>query len=132
MLFEATPKRVLAGPLIQGDLTGMFKSILENGSGLLRHPAIRKPDHEFVINIDAARIEIGRSNVYRLIDNKQFRMENLRLVFLYLDSGSQQPGIQTLSRETRDGHVCFSCQDEFDFAPALHHARQLTPELPWR
>ena len=60
-LLESAPKRARLAPLFEGDGLAMLQRVGENGARLLGHLPTLKPNHQFIINIKAPLIEIGRT-----------------------------------------------------------------------
>ena len=79
----------------------MFEIILEYLARLSRHFGAFEADHQLVIDVQAALIEVGRANVHDIVNNDQLGMENLRLIFANLNSAFEQPAIKALRGELR-------------------------------
>ena len=70
----------------------------------------------------AARIEVRRAHIDRVIQHEQFRVQNLRFVFMDLDAGFEQTPVQALPGQLRGGHVRFAGQQQLDHTAASRHA----------
>ena len=57
---------------------------------------ILKAERQFIID-EAALVVIGRADVHYVVDNDQFRMQNLRLILIDFDARRQEPPIEALS-----------------------------------
>ena len=68
-LLEPAPKRARLAPLFEGNGLAMLQGIGEKGARLLGHLPVLKPDHQLIIDIEAALIEIGRTEIDHVIND---------------------------------------------------------------
>ena len=110
MLFDSAPHRPRSAPALARDLLRMLQSVLENLACASGHFGILKTNHQFVIDVQAALIEVRRTDIDDIIDDDQFRMKNLRLVFINLNTGFQKATIQAPASQflpqTQEGPRC--------------------------
>ena len=60
----------------------MFERVGKQLTRLFRHLMIRHADHEFIIDAQAARIEIRGADVNDIVENQEFGMQDLRLILV--------------------------------------------------
>ena len=132
MLLESPPDGMLTGPTFRGDPLRVIQSRLEYSSGLFGDASVGKANDQFIIDVEASRVQVCRSNVYRLINNEEFSVQNLGLVFVNLDSVPEQAQVQALRGEPRYGNIRFARQQQLHPSATAHHVDQLVPQLPAR
>ena len=60
----------------------------ENFARLRSHFFVFESNHQFVINVEAALVEIGGADINNVVDDDQFGVQNLGQVFVDLNSRS--------------------------------------------
>ena len=91
-----------------------------------------EPDHQLIVDVQAARVEVGRPHIDDVIGDDELRVEDLRLVFVNLHAGFQETPVETLPRQLRDQHVGFARQNQLHRAAAPRDAGQVPPNAPGR
>ena len=110
----------------------MFQGPLENvlrpgGDGF-----VLKPQHQFVIQIQAADVEVAGADVSDAVGDDQLRVQDLRLIFIDLHARLQQTMIQTARRQLGNQHVRPSGQDQLNPPAIPRRAPQVSPHPPGR
>jgi hypothetical protein len=87
--------------------------------GLVEDIGVGEADEQFVIDAEAASVEVGGAEVEGLVDEDEFGMEDLGLVFGDLDMGAEEASIEAAGGGLEEWDVGFSREDELDgTAPA--------------
>ena len=77
VLFDALPECAGLAPVFERDLAAMFEILGKYSAGFFGHFLVRETDHQLVIDVEAALVEVGRANINNIIDDDQFRVEDL-------------------------------------------------------
>ena len=75
----------------------MFEGALKDFARSSRDLFIFEPDHEFIINVEAALVEVRRADINDVIDDDQLRVQDLRLILINVETTSEQTPIKTLA-----------------------------------
>ena len=108
----------------------MGQIAFENRASFGRGCRIRKANHEFMVDVQTAGIEIGRSGVNDVVDHEQFGVQDLRLVFVDFDSGPQELCIQAVARQPGNLDVAVPRKNELHPPSASRHAHQPPAKPP--
>ena len=100
----------------------------ENITRLGHGPFVRQPHEQFVIDVQAARVEVGRAGIGNVTRDDQLGVEDLWLVFVNFHAGPQQPLVKTVRGELYQRHVRFARQDQLHAAAAAGHLHQGAPQ----
>src|SRR5690242_11916630 len=79
MARKPAPQRIGSAPFIQRDWLTVGKVGLKDLARLLRHVRAVEADHQLVIDIKAARVKVGGSDVNQVVNDEELRVQNLRL-----------------------------------------------------
>ena len=74
-------------------------AVLKHGARRRRHFPPLQPQHDLVVQAQAARVQIRRADVYRVTDDEQFAVKHLGLVFEHVRTGPQQAPVEALRRQ---------------------------------
>ena len=96
------------------------------------HLLLVEPDHQLVVDIEAARVQVRRPHIDDVIGDDELGVEDLRLVFVNLHPGLEETAIETLPGQLRDQHVGLARQDQLHRAAAPRDAREVPPDAPRR
>lgn len=130
MLFESPPERMLLRPLFGADLVRVTQCGVENVSGLIRDLRVSESNNQLVIDIETSGVQVCGSNVNGFIDDEEFGMQDLGLIFVDLNPALKQTEVQTLRGQPRDGNVALGAQKQLHSPTSSNHSDQMPAQLP--
>ncbi len=101
----------------QLDFLGIGDLSIDIGTHRLGKGAILDPEHDLEVEIEAAEIEIGRTDVDRIVGDIELRVQPRRLIFENLDAALQEPVVgEACSRDGRAIIRLGRCHDAHEIA----------------
>lgn len=132
MLLNALPERTGFAPTLERDLSAVFKGSGENRARFFGHFFVGEANHQLVVDIKAALIEVGRADINDVINDDQFRVEDLRLIFVNRNARFQKAPIETLAGELRKSDVGFTRENKLYVSPTASNRDQAATNAPGR
>src|SRR5205085_10255635 len=87
-------------------------------------------DHQLIINVEAALVEVGRADIDDVINDDQFCVKDLRLVLINGNAGPEEAAIETLAGQLRDEHVGFAGKNHLNAPATSSDLNQTTADPP--
>src|SRR5206468_8449469 len=86
ILLQLRPKGARVLPCLRIDSLAMPQVVVKNLGALAGEFRVADTDDQFIIDAQAPHVEVGRADIDDVVENEQFCVENLRLIFVNLDA----------------------------------------------
>jgi len=83
----------------------MPEGVREYRPSLIGEFPILKTYHQLVVNLQTPLIEVRRAHIHDVVNDDEFRVEDLGLILKNLDAGFEESAIQTLTGQLRNEDV---------------------------